>query len=151
MGDLELKPAAGSKFRVRRIGRGHGSGHGKTAGKGHKGQKARSGGKIGRGFEGGQLPLKKRIPKRGFTNSFALKVGIVDVRKLEIFEANSSVNVQKLREFNLIKGRFDKIKIIGKSRISKILNIKVDACSAAARASIESASGTILCGATEVV
>lgn len=140
----ELKPAAGSARRKKRVGCGESSGHGKTCGRGHKGQKARSGGSIRPGFEGGQMPLFRRLPKRGFSNAaFRLKVAEVNLDALGSFESGEVVNEASLREKQLVKGRFDAIKILGRGEISKALTIEVDAVSASAREKIEKAGGTV--------
>lgn len=140
-----LKPNKGSKHRIKRLGKGESSGLGKTSGKGHKGQKARSGSGVRVGFEGGQMPLHRRLPKRGFNNKrFADKVVIVTLYQLEKkFEDGSTVNEQSLRESGLIKGEFDQIKVLGNGEISKKLTIDVDALSASAKEKIEKAGGSI--------
>lgn len=140
----ELSPAAGSTKDVKRIGRGHGSGWGKTAGKGHKGQNARSGGGVRPGFEGGQMPLQRRVPKRGFNNIFATEYATVNVSDLEKkFEAGATVDAQSLVESGLIKKTLDGIKVLGKGEITKALTVKVDAVSESAKAKIEAAGGTV--------
>ena len=123
----ELSPVEGSKKDSKRIGRGHGSGWGKTSGKGHKGQKARSGGSIRPGFEGGQMPLQRRIPKRGFNNIFAKAVATVDIEAL----VNAGV----------VKNGFDAVKILGNGKLDKKLTVKVSAFSESAKAAIEAAGG----------
>ena len=140
-----LKPNKGSKHRIKRLGKGESSGLGKTSGKGHKGQKARSGSGVRVGFEGGQMPLHRRLPKRGFNNKrFADKVVIVTLYQLEKkFEDGATVNEQSLRESGLIKGEFDQIKVLGNGEISKKLTIDVDALSASAKEKIEKAGGSI--------
>lgn len=137
----ELSPANGSTKAVKRIGRGAGSGQGKTAGKGHKGQKARSGGKIRPGFEGGQMPLARRVPKRGFNNIFAKKIVSVNVSDLQKFEDGATVDVKALVEKGLVKNRFDAVKVLGNGEITKKLNVSVNAYSAAAKEKIEAAGG----------
>ena len=140
-----LKPNKGAKHRVKRLGKGESSGLGKTAGKGHKGQKARSGSGVRVGFEGGQMPLHRRLPKKGFNNKrFADKVAIVTLYELEKkFEAGATVNEQSLRESGLIKGEFDQIKVLGNGELTKALTIDVDAHSASAKEKIEKAGGSI--------
>lgn len=138
----ELSPAAGSKTKAYRKGRGAGSGNGKTAGKGHKGQKARSGGGVRPGFEGGQMPLQRRLPKRGFNNIFATKYTVVNVSDLEArFENGAVVNQQSLIEVGLVKQVLDGVKILGKGDISKKLTVQVKAFSDSAKQKIEQAGG----------
>ena len=124
----ELSPAEGSKKAVKRIGRGHGSGQGKTAGKGHKGQKARSGGGVRPGFEGGQMPMQRRLPKRGFNNIFAKTVVSINVGSLEKkFDDGAVVDTQALIGAGLVKNSFDSIKILGNGNLTKKLEVKVAA------------------------
>lgn len=137
----ELSPVEGSTKVSKRIGRGHGSGQGKTAGKGHKGQKARSGGSIRPGFEGGQMPLQRRIPKRGFNNIFAKKIVAVNVSALEIFDNDTEVTAQTLIDAGLVKKELDGIKILGNGELTKKLTVKVAAFSEAAKQKIEAAGG----------
>ena len=137
----ELSPAEGSKKAVKRIGRGAGSGQGKTAGKGHKGQKARSGGSIRPGFEGGQMPLQRRIPKRGFNNIFAKKIVAINVSDLNKFEDGAEVDAQALVNAGIVKKEYDGIKILGNGEISKKLTVKVAAYSESAKQKIEAAGG----------
>lgn len=138
----ELSPAEGSKKSARRVGRGHGSGWGKTAGKGHKGQKARSGGGVRPGFEGGQMPLQRRIPKRGFNNIFADKVVTVNLSDLNRkFENGADVTVETLIAAGLVKNSFDAVKVLGNGKLDKKLNVKVSAYSESAKAAIEAAGG----------
>lgn len=140
----ELRPAEGSRRNKKRIGRGQGSGQGGTAGKGHKGQKARSGGGVAPGFEGGQMPLQRRLPKRGFNNKrFALKVAEINLKDLNRFSAGAVVDAQALAEMGLIKGSFDFIKVLGKGDLDKALTIKVDKISAQALAKVQAAGGTV--------
>ena len=131
----------GSRKASKRIGRGHGSGQGKTAGKGHKGQKARSGGGDRKGFEGGQMPLQRRIPKRGFKNIFAKKVISINVDELEKFGEGSVVDANELINMGLIKRDFDKIKILGNGNLTKNLTVKAQMFSKSAIEKIESAGG----------
>ena len=139
----ELSPAEGSKKSVKRIGRGHGSGWGKTAGKGHKGQKARSGKGMRVGFEGGQMPLQRRIPKRGFNNIFAKKVVAVNVGTLNKFEDGAVVDIAALIEKGIVKNSFDSVKILSNGTITKKLTVKASAFSEGAKAKIEAAGGKI--------
>jgi large subunit ribosomal protein L15 len=139
----ELSPAPGSRRNKKRVGRGQGSGHGGTAGKGHKGQNSRSGGGVRPGFEGGQMPLQRRLPKRGFNNIFAPKVVEVNLRQLAKFAAGSVVDAQALAEAGLIKGGFDAIKLLGQGEISVPLTVKVDRISAGAKTRVEAAGGTV--------
>ena len=130
----ELQPAAGSVKDVKRIGRGHGSGQGKTAGKGHKGQKARSGGSIRPGFEGGQMPLQRRMPKRGFNNIFAKEFATVNVSELEKrFENGAVVDAEALIESGAIKDAKDGIKILGNGELSKNITVKAVKFTASAK------------------
>jgi ribosomal protein L15, bacterial/organelle len=140
-----LSPNPGAKKRRKRLGQGESSGKGKTAGKGHKGQKARSGGSIRLGFEGGQMPLIRRLPKRGFNNAaFKTVYGIVNLDDLEKrFEAGASINESVLRESGLIRGRIDGVKLLGRGELSKKLSIEVDSVTASAREKVEKAGGTI--------
>ena len=138
----ELSPVDGSKKSVKRIGRGHGSGWGKTSGKGHKGQKARSGGSIRPGFEGGQMPLQRRVPKRGFNNIFSKKIVALNLKQLETkFDNGAVVDVDALRNAGLVKNSFDGVKILGNGELTKSLTVKVDGFSAAAKEAIEKAGG----------
>ena len=139
-----MRPRPGSRHRVKRLGCGESSGHGKTSGKGHKGQKARSGGSIRLGFEGGQMPLIRRLPKRGFNNAaFHKHYAIVNVSDLNAFEAGAVVNEQLLRESNLVRGHFAGIKILGDGELKHGLKVEADKVSATAREKIEKAGGTI--------
>lgn len=122
----ELSPVEGSKKETKRIGRGHASGQGKTAGKGHKGQKARAGRGMRVGFEGGQMPLQRRIPKRGFNNIFAKKIVSLNVDDLNVFENGAVVDTAALREAGLVKNSFDGIKILGNGELNKSLTVKLD-------------------------
>ncbi len=137
----ELSPAEGSKKDARRIGRGHGSGWGKTSGKGHKGQKARAGRGMRVGFEGGQMPLQRRLPKRGFNNIFAKNIVSVNVGTLEKFENGAVVTVASLVEAGIIKNSFDGVKILGNGNLTKNLTVQVSAFSESAKAKIEAAGG----------
>ena len=139
-----LRPRPGSRHRVKRLGCGESSGHGKTSGKGHKGQKARSGGSIRLGFEGGQMPLIRRLPKRGFNNAaFHKHYAIVNLEDLSEFKAGTVVNEQLLRESSLIRGHFVGIKVLGDGELKHGLKVEADKVSAGAREKIEKAGGTI--------
>ena len=139
-----LQPRPGSRHRVKRLGCGESSGHGKTSGKGHKGQKARSGGSIRLGFEGGQMPLIRRLPKRGFNNAaFHKRYAIINLNDLNAFKAGTAVNEQLLRESKLVRGDFVGIKILGDGELKHGLKVEADKVSAAAREKIEKAGGTI--------
>jgi large subunit ribosomal protein L15 len=137
----DLTAAPNSRKAVKRIGRGTGSGQGKTAGKGHKGQKARSGGNVRPGFEGGQMPLQRRVPKRGFVNIFAKNIKSINVRDLEKFDDGTVVDAEKLIEAGIVKNRFDGIKILGNGDLTKKLTVKVNAYSSSAKQKIETAGG----------
>lgn len=139
----ELKPAKGATHAPKRLGRGIGSGTGKTAGKGHKGQKARSGGGVRPGFEGGQIPLARRMPKRGFTNIFKKEYVVLNVRDLERFENGAVVNYESLFEIGLIKTIKDGVKILGTGELTKALTVKVDKVSQAAAEKIVAAGGKV--------
>ncbi|MFI3176408.1 MAG: 50S ribosomal protein L15 [Eubacteriales bacterium] len=137
-----LQPAVGSKHSDNfRRGRGHGSGNGKTAGKGHKGQKARSGSpRVG--FEGGQMPLYRRIPKRGFTNRNSKEIIGINLQALEVFENGTVVTVETLMETGIVKNPRDGVKILGNGELTKKLTVKVNAFSASAKEKIEALGGT---------
>lgn len=138
----ELSPAAGSTKESKRIGRGHGSGQGKTAGKGHKGQNARSGGGVRIGFEGGQMPLARRIPKRGFNNTvFATKYATVNVGDLNKFVDGTEVNAELLKASGLVKKELDGIKILGNGELTVKLTVKAAKFSKSAIEKIEKAGG----------
>jgi large subunit ribosomal protein L15 len=147
-----LRTRPGSRHRVKRLGCGESSGHGKTSGKGTKGQKARSGGSIRLGFEGGQMPLIRRLPKRGFNNAaFHKRYAVVNVRDLNAFKAGTVVNEDLLRESNLVRGHFAGIKILGEGELKHDLKVQVDKISTTAREKIEKAGGTItLCEARRI-
>jgi large subunit ribosomal protein L15 len=141
----ELKPRPGSKHRVKRLGCGESSGHGKTSGKGHKGQKARAGGSIRLGFEGGQMPLIRRLPKRGFNNAaFKTAYAIVNIGDLAKFEEGAHVNEKILREKGLISGNFDGLKILGRGELTKKLTVEADKFSETARQAIEKNGGSVV-------
>jgi large subunit ribosomal protein L15 len=139
----ELAPADGSKKNKKRVGRGNGSGNGKTAGRGSKGQKSRSGGGVRPGFEGGQMPIHRRLPKRGFTNIFKKHVAIINIRDLERFESGSVVDEALLIQKGLIKGKRDAVKLLGKGEIAHPLMVKLNSVSNSAREKIEAAGGTV--------
>ena len=137
----ELSPAPGSVKKAFRVGRGNGSGAGKTAGKGHKGQNARSGGGVRPGFEGGQMPLQRRVPKRGFVNIFATRYEAINVDQLNRFEDGSVVDEAAIVGAGLVKNTRDGIKILGRGEITKKLTVKVAAFSEGAKSKIEAAGG----------
>ena len=137
----ELSPAPGSVRDVKRIGRGHGSGQGKTAGKGHKGQKARAGRGMQWGFEGGQWPLQRRLPTRGFVNNFATRYTAVNVAALNAFEDGATVDTEALKKAGLVKKTGDGIKVLGNGTLEKKLTVKAAAFSESAKAKIEAAGG----------
>ena len=136
----ELTPAQASK-ECKRVGRGHGSGNGKTAGKGHKGQKARSGGGVRIGFEGGQMPLMRRIPKRGFNNIFATKYAIINVSDLNKFKDGTVVDAELLKAAGLIKKEYDGVKVLGNGELTSKVTVKAAKFTAAAAEKIEKAGG----------
>ena len=137
----ELKPAEGSAFKVKRVGRGIGSGTGKTSGKGHKGQKARSGGGVRPGFEGGQMPIYRRLPKRGFKNIFAKKYVTINVDALEVFEDGTEITEALLKEKGIISKTLDGVKLLGRGELTKKLNVKVTGYTGSAKEKIEKAGG----------
>ena len=139
----DLKPAEGARQGRKRVGRGPGSGLGKTAGRGHKGCKARSGGNTPPGYEGGQMPLQRRLPKRGFKNLFALQYAIINVSDLGRFEAESVVDVAGLVRMGLVKGRWDGVKLLGNGDIDRPLTVRLHQFSQSARTKIEAAGGTV--------
>src|SRR5438105_3035180 len=139
-----LRPRPGSRHRTKRLGCGESSGHGKTSGKGHKGQKARSGGSIRLGFEGGQMPLIRRLPKRGFNNAaFHKNYAIVNLDDLNQFKAGTVVTEALLRESKLVRGEVAGVKILGDGELKHALKIEADKVSASARAKIDKAGGTV--------
>lgn len=137
----EMSPAAGSTKDVKRKGRGHGSGLGKTAGKGHKGQKARSGYSMKPGFEGGQMPLQRRVPKRGFTNIFATKYATINIDALNVFNDGAEIDTEAILAAGLVKKPLDGIKVLGDGELTKKLTVKVTAYSKTAKDKIEKAGG----------
>ena len=137
----DLKPAVGATTAPKRLGRGTGSGLGKTSGKGHKGAKARSGGGKGPGFEGGQIPLMRRIPKRGFTNKFRTEYCAINVDRLNIFEDGQVVTPVELIEAGITKNILDGVKIMGNGELTKKLTVKANKFTASAKEKIEAAGG----------
>ena len=139
----ELSPAYGSAKASYRKGRGAGSGNGKTAGKGHKGQNARSGGGVRVGFEGGQLPLYRKLPKRGFKNRFAVNYAIVNVEDLNRFENGTIVDIEALKAAKLVRKELDGVKVLGNGELTKKITVKATVFSATAKEKIEAAGGKI--------
>jgi large subunit ribosomal protein L15 len=137
-----LKPKKGARHAKKRIGRGPGSGHGKTAGRGEKGQKSRSGFSRMRGFEGGQMPLHRRLPKRGFTNIFKKEYAVVNVSDLERFENGTTVDEATLRSHGLVKGQVDGVKVLGDGELTRKLTVSATKFSKSAKETIEKAGGT---------
>ena len=138
-----LKPSKGANVRKKRLGRGIGSGLGKTAGKGHKGQKARKSSDVPAGFEGGQVPLYRRLPKRGFKNPFRVNYESVNLSSLEKLPAGSAVNAESLHKAGFVSRPDAKIKLLGKGKLSAALNVSVDKASASAKAAVEKAGGKL--------
>jgi large subunit ribosomal protein L15 len=138
----KLKPKKGARHAKKRVGRGPGSGHGKTSSRGEKGQKSRSGYSSARGFEGGQMPLHRRLPKRGFTNIFKTMYAVVNLADLERFDNGASIDEGTLRQAGLVKGRNDGVKVLGNGKLTKKLTVHAAKFSAAAKKSIEDAGGT---------
>lgn len=138
-----LKPKKGARHAKKRVGRGPGSGHGKTSGRGEKGQKSRSGFSRKLGFEGGQMPLHRRIPKRGFTNIFKKEYAVINLADLERFDNGATVDEAALRAAGLVKGQNDGIKVLGNGKLSKKLTVSATKFSATAKKSIEDAGGTV--------
>lgn len=137
-----LKAPKGATKKIKRVGRGEGSGWGKTSGRGHKGQRSRSGGGVRPGFEGGQMPLHRRLPKRGFTNIFRTEYSVVNVGRLgEIFKDGDTITKDTLKERGIVKGKDVLVKILGTGDLSVALTVKVDLFSESARKKIESAGG----------
>lgn len=137
----DLSAVPGSTQKARRIGRGHGSGWGKTSGKGHKGQKARSGRGFRAGFEGGQMPLQRRVPKRGFVNIFGKDIVTINVGSLDSFDNGAVVDIQVLMDAGMVKNSFDGVKILSNGKLSKSLTVRATAFSEAAKQKIEAAGG----------
>jgi large subunit ribosomal protein L15 len=139
----ELQPSPGSKQGKKRVGRGPGSGWGKTAGRGHKGQTSRAGGTKGPGFEGGQMPLTRRLPKRGFNNIFRKPWAIINLRDLQRFAAHSVVDEAALKEAGLVAAKSKRIKLLAQGEVTVPLTVKVQAVSAQAKARLEAAGGQV--------
>lgn len=139
----ELKPAAGAKKKAKRVGRGPGSGSGKTAGKGHKGQKARSGGVKGAGFEGGQMPLQRRIPKRGFTNIFRREYSVVNLQDLEALAGGDPITPEMLMRKGLIKDMKTGVKVLGMGELKAKLTVRAHKFSKSATEKIQAAGGKV--------
>lgn len=139
----DLSPSRGSRKKKKRVGRGPGSGHGKTSCRGHKGQKARSGGSVSPGFEGGQMPLQRRLPKRGFTNIFKKEYSLVNIGDLNRFEPDSEIDSDSFLSTGLIKKSDSMVKLLGNGEISVPLIIKVNRVSKTAREKVEAAGGKV--------
>jgi len=140
----DLRPAKGAKSARKRVGRGEGSGLGKTSGKGHKGLKARSGGGTKPGYEGGQMPLQRRLPKRGFVNVFREETAVVNVKELNRFEAGTVVDAEALRREGLVKGACPwGVKLLGNGEVTRKLTVKVDRASKSAVGKVVAAGGTV--------
>ena len=139
----ELSPAKGSRKGPKRVGRGVASGTGKTAGRGTKGYNSRSGGGVRPGYEGGQMPLQRRLPKRGFTNIFKKKIAVINIRDLARFEKGAVVDIEALVEAKLVKGKRDGVKLLGQGEINYSLDVKVNQISKSAREKIEAAGGKV--------
>ena len=140
----DLAPAPGSRKKAKRVGRGPGSGMGKTSTRGNKGLKARSGGSVRPGFEGGQMPIYRRLPKRGFKNFyFKTNNAILNVKDLDRFEDGAEINIEMLREAGLVKGQVDGVKVLGNGEISKKFSLKNILVSKAAKEKIEAAGGSV--------
>jgi large subunit ribosomal protein L15 len=137
----DIKPAAGSTKKVKRVGRGIGSGHGKTSCKGHKGQKARSGGSVGPAFEGGQMPLQRRLPKRGFKNLFKVEYAIINLRDISKIEGLDIITFDVLRDKGIIKNLKDGLKVLGDGDLQRPVTVKAAAFSASALTKIAAAGG----------
>jgi large subunit ribosomal protein L15 len=139
----EMKYNEGARKQTKRLGRGLGSGQGKTAGKGHKGQNSRSGGGVAIGFEGGQTPFYKRMPKRGFTNFTRKEYAIVNLAALEKFDNDAVVTPELLKEVGIVKKEFDGVKVLGNGTLTKKLTVKCNKISASAKAAVEKAGGKV--------
>ncbi len=139
----EISPPSNSRKSAKRLGRGVGSGWGKTAGRGNKGFNSRSGGGVRPGYEGGQMPIQRRLPKRGFNNKFRKKIAILNVRDLQAFESGSQVDEAALVKAGLVKGSKDGVKLLGHGEIRIALNVKLNQVSKSAREKIEAAGGTV--------
>ncbi len=143
IGIHDLSPSAGARKNRKRVGRGPGSGHGKTSCRGHKGQKSRSGGGVARGFEGGQMPLQRRLPKRGFSNIFKKEYALVNISDLSGFAADTILDIEALKKIGLVKNARDGIKLLGNGEISSPLIVKVNKSSKTAKMKIEAAGGKV--------
>ena len=139
----DLSPAKGSRKAAKRVGRGVGSGSGKTAGRGSKGYNSRSGGGVRPGFEGGQMPLQRRLPKRGFTNKFRQELAVINVRDLSQFDQGSVVDTAALVKAGLVKGKRTAVKLLGHGEIKHAVDVKVNSVSRSAREKIEAAGGKV--------
>lgn len=139
----DLRPPKGARQKAKRVGRGEGSGWGKTCGKGHKGQRSRSGGGVRPGFEGGQMPLQRRLPKRGFNNIFKKKFALVNLRDLARFEAGSVIDPEGLAAAGIIGKPTEKVKLLGQGKLDKPLTLKIHGISAGAREAVEAAGGSV--------
>ena len=139
----DLSPQEGSRKNRKRVGRGIGSGHGRTSCRGHKGQKARSGGTIVPGFEGGQMPLQRRLPKRGFTNIFRKQIAVVNLKDLNRFQASAVVDLEALKNAGLVRKAEREVKVLGKGALAQPLTVKVNGISKTAKERIESAGGKV--------
>ncbi len=139
----DLAPAPGSRKKRKRVGRGPGSGMGKTSTRGHKGLKARSGGSVRPGFEGGQMPIYRRLPKRGFTNIFKTNNAVLNIRDLDRFDDGATIDMESLKAVGLVKGRVDGVKLLGSGDTQKKFALKNVLVSKAAREKIESAGGSV--------
>ena len=138
----QLRPAPGAVKKRKRVGRGPGSGHGKTAGKGHKGKLSRSGGNVPRGYEGGQMPLARRLPKRGFRNPFRIEYAVVNLGRLESFPAGATVDLDALHAAGIIKGRGRRVKVLAEGALTKPLTIRAHAFSQQAKEKIIALGGS---------
>lgn len=139
----ELSPSKGAHRSARRVGRGTGCGSGKTSGRGHKGQKSRSGGNIRAGYEGGQMPIQRRLPKRGFKNPFRKDYAVINIRDLKAFDKDSVVDEKALVDAGLVHGPRSGVKLLGQGSIDYALVVKVNKCSDAARKGVETAGGKV--------
>lgn len=138
----QLRPAPGAVKKRKRVGRGHGSGHGKTAGRGHKGKLSRSGGNVPPGYEGGQMPLTRRLPKRGFRNPFRIEYAVVNLGRLESFPAGATVDLDALRAAGMVKGRGKRVKVLAEGELTKPLAVRVHAFSQRAKEKIVALGGS---------
>jgi len=137
----DLRPAPGSNKKRKRVGRGDGSGHGKTSGRGHKGQGARSGGNTKPGFEGGQMPLQRRLPKRGFRNPFRVDMSVVNLGQLDTLPAGSEVTPETMIQHGFVSGKNSRVKVLGEGAMSKALTVRAHGFSVVAKEKIEAAGG----------